>query len=213
MLGLPYRVEPASAERRRTPEFLALNPLGQIPVLRDKGEVIADSNAILVYLALTYDSERRWYPADPLQAAQVQRWLSIAAGELRHGPGAARLIAQWGLPGDPVVAAGIAQKLLEFMEGHLQASDVVSRRACHHRRHRQLFIHRTRSRRRHLPGQASLQFSPGWSESGRYRIFCRCHHSRIRLACDNADHAVQPGRAHGPDTIGLWRAHRRSYPH
>jgi glutathione S-transferase len=120
MLRLPYRVEPASPERRRTPEFLALNPLGQIPVLRDKGEVIADSNAILVYLALTYDSERRWYPGDPLQAAQVQRWLSIAAGELRHGPGAARLIAQWGLPGDPVAAAGIAQKLLEFMEGHLQ---------------------------------------------------------------------------------------------
>ena len=120
VLGLPYRVEPASAERRRTPEFLALNPLGQIPVLRDKGELIADSNAILVYLALTYDSERRWYPADPLQAAQVQRWLSIAAGELRHGPGAARLIAQWGLPGDPVAAAGLAQKLLEFMEGHLQ---------------------------------------------------------------------------------------------
>jgi glutathione S-transferase len=120
MLGLPYRLEPAAAERRRTPEFLALNPLGQIPVLRDKGAVIADSNAILVYLALTYDSERRWYPADPLQAAQVQRWLSIAAGELRHGPCAARLIAQWGLPGDPVAAAGIAQKLLEFMEGHLQ---------------------------------------------------------------------------------------------
>jgi glutathione S-transferase len=120
MLGLSYRVEPTSAERRQTPEFLALNPLGQIPVLRDKGAVIADSNAILVYLALTYDSERRWYPADPLQAAQVQRWLSIAAGELRHGPGAARLIAQWGLPGDPVAAAGLAQKLLEFMERHLQ---------------------------------------------------------------------------------------------
>jgi len=120
MLGLPYRFESVSAEQRRTSEFLALNPLGQIPVLREGGTVIADSNAILVYLALSHDSGRRWLPADPLQAAQVQRWLSIAAGELRHGPGAARLIAQWGLPGDAATAAGIAQKLLEFMEGHLQ---------------------------------------------------------------------------------------------
>jgi glutathione S-transferase len=120
MLGLPYRFEPMPADRRRTPEFLALNPLGQIPVLHDEGNSIADSNAILVYLALTYDPQRRWLPADPLQASQVQRWLSIAAGELRHGPGAARLIAQWGLPGDPATAAGIAQKLLHFMEEHLQ---------------------------------------------------------------------------------------------
>ena len=86
MLRLSYRFESISAERRRTSEFLALNPLGQVPVLRDDGAVIADSNAILVYLALTYDAERRWLPADPLQAAQVQRWLSIAAGELRTGP-------------------------------------------------------------------------------------------------------------------------------
>jgi glutathione S-transferase len=120
MLGLPYRIEPTPADRRRTPEFLALNPLGQIPVLHDEGHSIADSNAILVYLALTYDPQRRWLPADPLQASQVQRWLSIAAGELRHGPGAARLIAQWGLPGDPASAAEIAQKLLQFMEEHLQ---------------------------------------------------------------------------------------------
>ena len=120
MLGLAFRFEPTAAERRRTPEFLALNPLGQIPVLHDAGHSIADSNAILVYLALTYDPQRRWLPVDPLQASQVQRWLSIAAGELRHGPAAARLIAQWGLPGDPAAAAGIAQKLLQFMEGHLQ---------------------------------------------------------------------------------------------
>jgi glutathione S-transferase len=120
LLGLPYRFEPASAEQRRSPEFLALNPLGQVPVLRDNGNVIADSNAILVYLALSYDSKRQWLPADPVQAAQVQRWLSIAAGELRHGPCAARLTAQWGIPGDPATAAGIAQNLFVFMEAHLQ---------------------------------------------------------------------------------------------
>jgi len=35
MLGLPYRFVVAPPEVRRTPEFLKLNPLGQIPVLED----------------------------------------------------------------------------------------------------------------------------------------------------------------------------------
>jgi glutathione S-transferase len=123
MLGLPYRFEPTAGDRRRTSQFLALNPLGQIPVLQEGETIIADSNAILVYLALAYDRERRWLPAEPLRAAQVQRWLSIAAGELRHGPGAARLIAQWGASGDPAQAGALAVKLLEFMEGHLERSE------------------------------------------------------------------------------------------
>jgi len=119
MLRLPYRFEAVMGERRRSAEFLQLNPLGQVPVLQEGEAVVADSNAILVYLALAYDAERRWLPADPLRAARVQRWLSIAAGELRHGPGAARLIAQWAAPGEPAHAARIAHKLLEFMQQHL----------------------------------------------------------------------------------------------
>src|SRR5262249_12925754 len=35
MLGLPYRFVATPQEVRRTPEFLKLNPLGQIPVLED----------------------------------------------------------------------------------------------------------------------------------------------------------------------------------
>lgn len=35
----------------KQPDFLALNPFGQVPVIDDNGTVIADSNAILVYLA------------------------------------------------------------------------------------------------------------------------------------------------------------------
>jgi glutathione S-transferase len=119
MLELPYRYVVASAEERRSAEYLALNPLGQIPVLQDGAVVLADSNAILVYLALSYDRERVWLPAEPVTAAQVQRWLSIAAGEIRFGPATARAIAQWGAPGDAAQAAAISRRLLGFMESHL----------------------------------------------------------------------------------------------
>src|SRR5207253_11465598 len=72
-------------------DFLALNSFGQVPVIDDQGVVLADSNAILVYLAQKY-GKGRWLPADPVGAAKVQRWLSVAAGQIGSGPATARLI-------------------------------------------------------------------------------------------------------------------------
>ncbi|BCH26180.1 glutathione S-transferase family protein [Mesorhizobium sp. L-8-3] len=119
MLGLPYRFVPVTGEVMRSGEFRRLNPLGQIPVLQDGDLVLADSNAILVYLAKRYAPESGWLPEDAIGAHHVQRWLSIAAGELRYGPANARLVALWGMPGDPVRCAEIASRLLHFMEDHL----------------------------------------------------------------------------------------------
>lgn len=118
-LGLDYRFEPASAEVRQSPAFRALNPLGQIPVLQDGALTLADSNAIMVYLVKRYAPDSDWLPAEPIAAAQVQRWLSIAAGEVMHGPSMARLIAQFGIKDDPARAERIAARLLPFMDGHL----------------------------------------------------------------------------------------------
>ncbi|MDE2451855.1 MAG: glutathione S-transferase [Gammaproteobacteria bacterium] len=119
MLAIPYRFVSAPVEIRRSDEFLRLNPLGQIPVLEDGPVVICDSNAILVYLAGRYARGSQWLPEEPLAAARMQRWLSIAAGEMKHGPALARLIAQWGEPGDRDSAARTAVRLFRFMEGHL----------------------------------------------------------------------------------------------
>lgn len=118
-LGLPYRYAEAPAEIRRSEAFRALNPLGQIPVLQDGELTLADSNAIMVYLVKRYAPESDWLPSDPITAAQVQRWLSVAAGEIMHGPCAARLIRQFGVKDDPARAEVIAARILAFMESHL----------------------------------------------------------------------------------------------
>lgn len=119
MLGLPYRFEVAGADIRRSAEFREWNPLGQIPVLQDGNLTLADSNAILVYLAKRYGRETQWLPEQADAAARVQRWLSIAAGEVRYGPATARMIAQWNFPGTLAESKQIADTLLRFMDEHL----------------------------------------------------------------------------------------------
>jgi glutathione S-transferase len=121
LLGLPHEVVDVDVPggEHKSPEFLARNPFGQIPVLEDDGVVLADSNAILVYLALRYDGSGRWYPRDPAGAAAVQRWLSVAAGELHSGPGTARLAVLFNRPEMLDRAREIAARLFGILEGQL----------------------------------------------------------------------------------------------
>lgn len=119
MLGLPHQIVDAPASVRGTEAFRHLNPLQQVPVLEDGDLVLADSNAILVYLAKRYGQKDTWLPEDALGAAEVQRWLSIAAGELKFGPATARMVTLWGMDGDLPRSKVIAAKLLAVMEAHL----------------------------------------------------------------------------------------------
>jgi len=106
----------------KQPEFLALNPFGQVPVLDDNGTVIADSNAILVYLAKRLN-RTDWLPQDPAGNAAVQRWLSVAAGEVAYGPAAARLVTIFGSKHNPEEVIGRAHALLKNLEAHLGDRD------------------------------------------------------------------------------------------
>jgi glutathione S-transferase len=127
-LSLPYRFAETPPEALRGPELLSLNALGQIPVLQDGELVFADSNAILVYLAKRYAPGRGWLPEEPVAASRVQRWLSIAAGELMHGPAIARAIMLWAVPGDHARSVALARRLFTFMEGHLAEHDYLAAR-------------------------------------------------------------------------------------
>ena len=81
----------ANAGENRTPEFLMLNPRGQVPVIDDDGHILWDSTAILVYLAATYGNES-WLPREPYEQAQVMQWLALEQNEGRYGLARARAI-------------------------------------------------------------------------------------------------------------------------
>lgn len=121
ILRLPFELVDVDlrAGAHKQPDFLRKNPFGQVPVLEDREVRIADSAASLVYLATRYDSSRSWFPTEPRAQAEVTRWLSVAAGPLVQGPGAARRHAVFGGPVDLARAQTISQGLFEVLESHL----------------------------------------------------------------------------------------------
>lgn len=123
LLKLPYEMLAVdlAAGAHKQPGFLALNAFGQVPVIQDGDITLADSNAILVYLASRYDPAGTWLPHDPVAAAAVQRWLSVAAGPLAFGPATARLAVVFKAPVDAEAAIDRARDLFAVMETELAA--------------------------------------------------------------------------------------------
>lgn len=124
LLGLAHdlvEVDLMSGAHKK-PDFLEKNPFGQVPVLNDGGFFIADSNAILVYLAKT-SGRAEWLPEDARGAAAVQRWLSVAAGEIAYGPAAARLVTDFGAKFNPEEVIDRAHTVLRRIKDQLKGRD------------------------------------------------------------------------------------------
>jgi glutathione S-transferase len=109
------------ANETRTPEFLAKNPNGRIPALQlDDGTCLAESNAILWYLA----EGSAFIPADRLPRAQVLQWMFFE--QYSHEPYVAtpRFIVKH-LPADSARHAELPERMtrgraaLAVMETHL----------------------------------------------------------------------------------------------
>ncbi|MBO9398573.1 glutathione S-transferase [Shimia sp. R9_2] len=133
LLGLPYETIDLdmAAGAHKAPDFLKVSPFGLVPAIEDDGYTLADSNAILVYLVKTYAPDSDWLPADPKVAAEVQRWLTIAADNVYSGPCAARLVTLFGAPLNHEAAIAKAHALFKVMEAHLAdrnwlAADVIT---------------------------------------------------------------------------------------
>jgi glutathione S-transferase len=128
LLGIEHElveVDLMSAQHK-SPEYLKLNRFGQVPVLVDDDRKIADSNAILVYLSKKL-GKTDWLPEEPEAAAAIQRWLSVAAGEIAYGPAAARLITVFGAQYKPEEVIARAHSVLKLIDTELGARDFIAK--------------------------------------------------------------------------------------
>jgi glutathione S-transferase len=106
-----------------TPEFLAKNPAGQIPLLElDDGRVLAESNAIMFYLALGSD----YLPTDAFAQGEVLRWMFFE--QYKHEPSiaVARFIHNYAYKERNAELPALmknGEAALDVMEGHLEDND------------------------------------------------------------------------------------------
>lgn len=75
-LGLPYERRDVGGKfgGNDTPEYLAMNPNGLVPVIEDEGFVLYESNAIVRYLCAKHGARSMW-PEDLRARADVDRWM------------------------------------------------------------------------------------------------------------------------------------------
>lgn len=111
-------------KEHKSSDFLALNPLGELPVLEDGALTLRDSQAILVYLASRYDSSRTWYSDDPSEQGQIQQWLSTGGGEIMNACGA-RLVKSLNYQLDIKKLQAGAHRVLSIMNDHLAERDYL----------------------------------------------------------------------------------------
>jgi glutathione S-transferase len=126
-LGIPLqRITYVLPEgKTRTPEFLAKNPLGKVPVVElDNGETLFESNAILVYFA----THTPFLPEEKLANARVMQWMLFEQAEVMTNLAQPRFFI--GIKKDKQAnleliksrwAAG--HKVLKIMDDHLAANE------------------------------------------------------------------------------------------
>ena len=125
-LGIPCTIVAVDILKgeSRTPEFLKINPNGRTPALDDDGFVLAESNAILAYLA----RGTRYLPDDRRRWALAFQWMFFE--QYSHEPyiATSRFLLQH-RPDSPERAAALAARreggraALKVMEGHLSKND------------------------------------------------------------------------------------------
>lgn len=122
LIGVDLEIVPVDflGGAHKRPDFLALNPFGEIPVLEDGGLVLRDSQAILVYLARKHGADD-WLPNDAEGLARVVQWLSTAANDVARGPNDARLREKFGYDLDAERARAKAAHVLAILNDRLEA--------------------------------------------------------------------------------------------
>jgi glutathione S-transferase len=105
-------------------DFLAINPLGQVPALRlDDGDVVFENQAILQYVADRFP-EAKLAPAPGRERVRLQQWLSFVATEL-HKAVFIPLLAADAPEGAKAYARQLAPKRFAILERHLANQDFL----------------------------------------------------------------------------------------
>ncbi len=104
-LGVGYEVVPYARDpksRFAPPELKSIHPLGKSPVIEDEGRVVAESGAIVEYLARKYGGGKLFPPADSPAHVEHLQWMHFAEGSAMFPLVLALYVGRLGEAGAPL---------------------------------------------------------------------------------------------------------------
>jgi glutathione S-transferase len=106
-------------EEHKSLDMLALNPAGTIPVLKADDLILTESQAMLAWLAKSFDASGQWWPTEDIMTMTgIMQWLAFSS-RLSSTVGEARLHTMLKLETDLPVALASATIALRELEAHL----------------------------------------------------------------------------------------------
>jgi glutathione S-transferase len=123
-LGIPYELDAFNIQsgRHKKPDFLAINPMGKVPVVVDNGTPVSELGAIAIYLADRY-SEKGLAPSpDNPARAEYLRWVFFASAIME--PAYGEKFWQWDIPASQA-AWGSFDQMLHVLNNSLSSNDYL----------------------------------------------------------------------------------------
>lgn len=131
-LGEPYEVQFVEyGAQMKSPEYLAINPMGKVPALKHGDAIITETPAILTYLADVFPEKNLIPPQGSAARAAFFRWMFFVASGLE----AATLnqflgmvppeLSPWGKPSSGTLGYGSLELTLNTLENHLSQNTFV----------------------------------------------------------------------------------------
>lgn len=136
-IGVPYTVETMQfGPEMKTPEYLAINPMGKVPAIKHGNTVVTEVAAICAYLADQFPEKNLAPPPHSMERGPYYRWLFFMAGPFEMATSA--LAYGWKIDSSNAQAVGCGrvedsvntlEKVLGqnpyICGGHFTAADVL----------------------------------------------------------------------------------------
>ena len=133
-LGIPYELKVYDRHpvtRLAQADYKALHPIGSAPVITDGDLVLAESGAIVEYIAAKYGKGRLTLGVDHPDFAQFLYWFHFANGTLQPATGRNMILGRLNLPADNPLLIAMKARLdlsLGFLEARLGKADYLAGR-------------------------------------------------------------------------------------
>jgi glutathione S-transferase len=125
-VGQPYKAEILEFAAMKSPDYLAINPMGKVPTIRHGDIVVTEAAAICAYLADAFPAARLAPPPGSRLRGPYYRWLFFAAGpiEAANTNKALKLV----VPAERtmMVGYGTQEGVLAALEDQLNRSEYIA---------------------------------------------------------------------------------------